>query len=140
MMSTTSRIPQKKDMKIAGARTQAELLQKMYGKNYRTDDRFKRYIENGWIDKTIMEKPISKMTDDEFGKYWYYNPFGHDTDILNKPITNKDTAKYVNELSRKGYDAVIDMLDLRIGYSDGPAVVLKSEESLERKSHYKSEY
>lgn len=129
----------KKDMKVAGARVQAELLQKMYGKNFRTDKRFKYDEEHGWIDRSLMQKPISKMTDEEFRTYWFYNPFGHDMDILNKPITNKDTAEYINELSKKGYDAVVDMLDMRIGYGEGAAIILKTEESLNRKSHYKTD-
>ena len=127
-------------MKVAGFRTQAELLQKMYGNNYHEDDTFQHYVERGWVNKAVMEKPISKMTDDELHSYLYYNPFGHNFDILNRPIADKDTAKYIANLSKKGYDAAVDMLDLRIGYSDGPAVILKSDKSLERKSHHKVAY
>lgn len=124
-----------KNMRVAGTRTQAEILQNMYGKNLSTDEGTKRAIEKGWLNTEAMNKPISNMTDKEFDNYFYYNPFNHDHDILNKPISNKDTKKYIDELVSKGYDAVIDMVDTNLGYADGPAVVLKTEDSLKRKSH-----
>ena len=124
-----------KKMHVGGERAQAEILQKMYGKNF--NDEAKKYIEKGEINKHAMNKPISEMTDKEFSSYMYYNPFGHDIDILNKPITNPDTKKFIDELSKKGYDAVVDMLDHSIGYSDMPIIILKSEDVL--KKSYKKE-
>lgn len=123
----------KKNLSIAGTRSQAELLQKMYGKKLRTDEGFKYYVETGQIKPEITSKPISKMTRDELDSYLYYNPYGHDFDILNKPIGNPDTKQYVDTLAKRGYDAVVDIVDHKIGYADGPMVILKSEESLRRK-------
>ena len=37
-----------------------------------------------------------------------------------------------DELSKKGYDAVVDMLDHSIGYSDMPIIILKSEDVLKK--------
>ena len=75
------------------------------------------------------------MTDDEFNTYFYYNPFGYDYDILNKPSTNQETSKFMKKLSNKGYSAVVDMADTSIGYSDAPVVILNAENSLELKSN-----
>lgn len=124
-----------KKMHVGGTRAQAEILQEMYGKSF--NDRAKKYIKKGWINKDAMKKPISEMTDKEFHSYMYYNPFGHNRDILNKPITNPDTKKFLDKLSKKGYDAVVDMLDYSIGYSDAPMIVLKSEDVLKEKSYKK---
>lgn len=122
-----------KDMKVAGIRTQAEILQKMYGTKSISDNQFKREVDAGRIDGKFINKKISKMTDDELSSYLYYNPFGHDMDILNKPMTNVDTDKYMKELIKKGYDAVVDMEDLSVGYADTPLVILETENSLKRK-------
>ena len=124
-------------MLVGGERAQAEILQEMYGKKF--DKKFKNrgVVKKGWINKDAMKKPISEMTDKEFHSYMYYNPFGHDRDILNKPITNPDTKKFLDKLSKKGYDAVVDMLDYSIGYSDAPMIVLKSEDVLKEKSYKK---
>lgn len=126
-----------KKMLVGGERAQAEILQEMYGKKF--DEKFENrgVVKKGWVNKDAMMKPISEMTDKEFHSYMYYNPFGHDRDILNKPITNPDTKKFLDELSKKGYDAVVDMLDYSIGYSDAPMIVLKSEDILKEKSYKK---
>lgn len=86
-----------------------------------------------------ITKPIPKMTDEEFGTYMYYNPYGHDKDILNKPITNKETKNYIDKLAKKGYDAAVDMLDRSIAYADGPMIILNSKDVLERKSHSRAD-
>lgn len=119
-------------LSVAGTKTQADILQEMYGKSLRTDKTFNRYVENGWVNLEKMSKPIAKMTQDELNSYLYYNPFGHDFDILNKPLENEQVKRYVDALSKKGYDAAVDMLDTRIGYADGPMVVLESEKNLKR--------
>ena len=126
-----------KKMLVGGERTQAEILQEMYGKKFDKKFENRGVVEKGWVNKDAMKKPISEMTDKEFQTYMYYNPFGHDRDILNKPITNLDTKKFLDELSKKGYDAVVDMLDYSIGYSDAPMIVLKSEDVLKEKSYKK---
>lgn len=103
-----------KNLKVAGLRTQAELFQKLYG-------------ERG-------TKPVSQMTERELNSYLYDNPARYDLDILNRSMTNPDTKQYIDELSKMGYDAVVDVVDFNIGYSDGPMVVLKSEDTMRRKS------
>lgn len=117
-----------KNVKVAGQRVQAEVLQEMYGKTSKN---------KSMVDYGIMNKPISEMTDKEFSNYMYYNPFDHDLDIMNKPISNVDTSDFVRRIIDKGYDAVVDMTDVSIGYADSPVVVLKSENILKRKSHKK---
>ena len=129
----------KNNMRVAGMRTQAELLQEIYGKELRTDDRWKKYVQKGWVKVEEITKPIPKMTDEEFSTYMYYNPYGHDKDILNKPITNKETKNYIDKLAKKGYDAAVDMLDRSIAYSDGPMIILNSKDVLERKSHSRAD-
>lgn len=106
-----------KKISVAGTKTQAETLQNIYGTNA----------------KSGVTKPIKDMTGKEISNYLYSNPFGHDLDILNKPVSNPDTKKYMDALIEKGYDAVVDMVDYSLGYSDGPIIILKSEDSLKRK-------
>ena len=96
----------KNDMKVAGKREQAKILQKMYGKNFRGEDN--PYYKEV-IDKGILSKPIQKMTNEELNIYTYYNPYWHNFDILKQPISNPDTKRYIEELKKKGYDAVVDM-------------------------------
>lgn len=127
----------RKDVRVAGLRTQAEVLQEMYGRTIKSESLINDFKKRGWIDDNIMNKPISEMTDKEFGKYLYSNPFSHDLDIMNKPLSNKDTSEFIKKMSDKGYDAVVDMVDTTIGYADAPVVVLESNNSLKRKSHRK---
>ena len=128
-----------KKMKVAGAREQAKILQKMYGKNFNMFKTYEELVKKGLLDKNKLSKPISRMTDDEFGDYMYYNPFGHNMDILNRPTSDPNTKKFIDALSKKKYDAVVDMADWSIRYADGPFVILKSEDTLKEKSYTKVE-
>ena len=123
-----------KNTKVAGLRSQAEVLQEMYGRTVKNKSLIDSFKKRGEIDDNIMSKPISEMTDSEFKKYIYYNPFSHDLDIMNKPISSVDTSTFIERLKDKGYDAVVDMVDTTIGYADAPVVILDSEKSLKRKS------
>lgn len=129
----------KKNMRVAGLRTQHEIIQKIYGKKEFTDE-FKDYAANlRDIDIKAFKKPISKMTDEEFRKYKSYHPYNtyDQLDLLNKPISNPDTKKFIKELSKRGYAAAVDMLDLSFSYADTPTVILKSEDTLTKKSRQK---
>lgn len=123
----------KKDMNVAGLRTQATALQDLYGKKLRTDPAFSYLMKSGKVDLDTLNKPISKMTDKELSKYLYTNPHGYDFDILNKSITDRKTKQYIDYLSKKGYDAVVDMVDWASGYADGPVVVLDANKTLKTK-------
>ena len=129
----------KKNMRVAGLRTQHEILQKIYGKKEFTDKFKDEAADLRGIDIEAFKKPISKMTDKEFRKYNSYHPYNtyDQLDLLNKPISNPDTKKFIDELSKRGYDAAADMLDLSFGYADTPTVILKSEDTLTKKSRQK---
>lgn len=124
-----------KNVRVAGQRKQAEVLQEMYGKTVKNAALIDDFKKRGWIDDNLMNKQISEMTDSEFRKYMYYNPFSHDLDIMNRPLSSVDTSAFVQKLRDNGYDAVVDMVDSKIGYSDAPVVVLDAENSLKRTSH-----
>ena len=72
------------------------------------------------------------MTNEELNIYTYYNPYWHNFDILKQPISNPDTKRYIEELKKKGYDAVVDMVDASMGYSEAPVVVLDSKRNLKK--------
>lgn len=104
-----------KDLKVAGKRAQLETLQEITGnKSY---------------------KPISEMSDNEFDLFWTdaHDDYGYDYDLLNKPLDNPKTKKYVDALRKKGYDFVVDMEDMYLDYSEGAVIALNSEDSIKRK-------
>lgn len=129
----------KKNMRVAGLRTQHEILQKIYGKKEFTDKFKDEAADLRGIDIEAFKKPISKMTNEEFRKYNSYHPYNtyDQLDLLNKPISNSDTKKFINELAKRGYDAAADMLDLSFHYADTPTVILKSEDTLKKKFRHK---
>ena len=123
----------KKKVSVAGSRTQAKMLQEIYGKELSNDEKTQRYVQKGWLDQEKMSKPIDEMTEKELGRYLYYNPYNHNFDILNRPMSDPETKRYMDLLSERGYDAVVDMADTSINYADGPIIMLNAERSMKKR-------
>ena len=84
--------------------------------------------------KTQMEI-MSKLKNEKIVDLWDMSD--EDKDILNKPATDPNTKAFIASFIGMGYDAAVDMLDVSIGYSYAPAIILETERLLEQKSKEK---
>ena len=109
-----------KNMKVAGTKVQVKELLKASGQKE--------------LAKTINDK----TTDEEM--YNILHPKDQNKE-LNLDILNKDTrerAMFINNMSKKGYDAVYDLVDgAQMGYRELPMVVLDSGKNIVEKQSKK---
>lgn len=98
-----------KNLKVAGIKTQAKELYKIFKdpayKNIKTEKDLSKYVYGNKDVKTRVQ-----------------------LDVLNKKTKERD--KMIKSLTDKGYDVAVDIVDVIIGFSSCPLVVLDSEAGL----------
>jgi hypothetical protein len=105
----------RKDLKVAGVRTQYKVLGDVYG-----DKKIHREITKN---RSVFEL-------EDIIKERRYN-----LDILLKDTPLR--SKFIRNLRSKGYDAVVDMVDAPLGVSTTPMVILDSNRSVKQRKVYK---